>query len=163
MFSSPGHVFGGPGGDGSRFHVLRAKTSFWLYHGRQVPFSCFQLTDTFSTIRRALGPVCMFCVPGLVFGENEVVGYCFKFCAPGVVSRVIEGVVSHFQVLRSRTRFWRYRGNRVPFSRFARPDSFSVVSRASVPVFKFCAPGLIFGGTEGVRSRFHVLRPRTRI
>jgi hypothetical protein len=28
-------------------------------------------------------------------------------------------------------------------------------------VFMFCASELIFGGTEGVESRFHVLRSRT--
>jgi hypothetical protein len=27
--------------------------------------------------------------------------------------------------------------------------------------FMFCDPGLVFGGTKGVRSRFHVLRSRT--
>jgi hypothetical protein len=35
------------------------------------------------------------------------------------------------------------------------------VPRASGPVFIFCAPELIFDGTEGVRSRFYVLRFRT--
>jgi hypothetical protein len=29
------------------------------------------------------------------------------------------------------------------------------------PVFMFCAPELVFGGTEGVGSCFHVLRSRT--
>jgi hypothetical protein len=32
----------------------------------------------------------------------------------------------------------------------------------SSPVFKFCAPGLIFGGTIGTGCSFHVLRSRTR-
>jgi hypothetical protein len=41
----------------------------------------------------------MFCTPGLVFGDNE-------------------GVESRFQVLRTRTRFLRYRGRQVPFSCF---------------------------------------------
>jgi hypothetical protein len=50
----------------------------------------------------------------------------------------------------------------VPFSCFARPYSFSAVPRASGPVIMFCPPGLIFGGTECVESRFHVLRSRTR-
>jgi hypothetical protein len=44
----------------------------------------------------------------------------------------------------------------VPFSCFVRPDSFSTVPGALGPVFMFCAPGLMFGGTEGVESRFHV-------
>jgi hypothetical protein len=37
-----------------------------------------------------------------------------------------------------------------------------MVPRASDPVFKFCAPGLVFGGTKSVGSRFHVLRSRIR-
>jgi hypothetical protein len=61
MFCSTGHIFGSPEGDGSRFHVLRARTSFWRYRGRQVLFSCFALPDTFSTVRRASGPVFMLC------------------------------------------------------------------------------------------------------
>jgi hypothetical protein len=102
------------------------------------------------------GPVFMFCTPGLIFGGTE-------------------GIWSRFHVLQSRTRirryrghrvpyrthFWLYRGRRVPFSCFSRPDSFSVVPRASGPVFMFCAPGLIFDGIEGVRSRFQVLRSQT--
>jgi hypothetical protein len=90
----------------------------------------------------ASGPVFIFCAPELVFGGTE-------------------GVESLFNVLRSRTRFWRCRARRVPFSCFALPDSFSVVSWASSPVFMFCATRLIFDGTEGVRSFFHVLRSRT--
>jgi hypothetical protein len=86
------------------------------------------------------------------------------FCASGLVFGGTEGVRSRFHVLRSRTHFQRYRGRRVPFSCFARPDSFSAVPRASYPFFMFCAPGLVFGGTEGVGSRFHILRslPRSR-
>jgi hypothetical protein len=38
----------------------------------------------------------------------------------------------------------------------------SVVLRASGLVFMFCAPGLVFGSSEGVRSCFYVLRPWTR-
>jgi hypothetical protein len=67
-----------------------------------------------------------------------------------------------FSCLRSRTHFRRYRGCRVPFSCFALPDSFSAIPRASGPAFMFCALGLIFGGTGGVRTLFHVLRSRTR-
>jgi hypothetical protein len=85
----------------------------------------------------------MFCAPGLVFGGAEVVG-------------------ARFHVLRARTRFRLYRGRRVRFSCFAHPDSFSAVPRASRPLFMFCAPGLIFDGTKGVRSRFHILRSLTR-
>jgi hypothetical protein len=39
-------------------------------------------------------------------------------------------------------------------------DSFSAVTRAPSPVFMFYVPGLIFGGTEGAVSTFHLLRPR---
>jgi hypothetical protein len=71
------------------------------------------------------------------------------FCAPGLIFGGIEGVQSHFHVLRSQTCF-------------VRPDSFSAVTRATGPVFLFCASRLILGGTEGVESRFHVLRSLTR-
>jgi hypothetical protein len=57
--------------------------------------------------------------------------------------------------------FWRYRGRRLSFSCFVLPNSFSAVPRASGLFFKFCAPWLIFDGTYGVVSRFHVLHART--
>jgi hypothetical protein len=125
----------------SRFHVLHARTRFRRYRGRQVPFSCFAFSDSFSAVARALGPFYMFCAHGLIFGGSE-------------------GVVSLFHVLRSRARFRQYRGCRVPFSCFARPESFSTVPRASGVVFMFCAPGIVFGGDKCVGSRFHVLRSR---
>jgi hypothetical protein len=135
-------VFGGTECVGSRFHVLRSQTRFRRYRGRRVPFSCFALPDSFSAVPRASGPVFMFCAPGLIFGGTERVG-------------------SRFHVLRSRTRFRRYRGRRVPFCCFALPNPFLAVPRASGPVFMFYAPGRIFGGTEGIPSRFHVLRSQT--
>jgi hypothetical protein len=67
-----------------------------------------------------------------------------------------KGDGSRFQVLRDWTHFQRYRQRRVLFYFFARPDSFSVVSRASGPVFRFCASRLIFGGNEGAGYSFHV-------
>jgi hypothetical protein len=143
MFCASGLVFGGMEGVGSCFHVLRSQTRFRWYPGRRLPFSCFTLPYSFSVVPTASGPVFMFCSPGLIFGESE-------------------GVGSHFHVLRNRTHYWRYRGRRVPFSCFVLPDSFSAVPRASGPVFMFCAPGLVFGDTEGVGSRFHVLRSLTR-
>jgi hypothetical protein len=85
------------------------------------------------------------------------------FCEPGLIFGGTNGVGSHFHVLRSRARFRRYRGRRVPFSCFVRTTSFSAAPRASGPVFMFRAHGLIFGGTEGVGSRFPVLRTRTRL
>jgi hypothetical protein len=117
-------VFGGTEGVSSRFHFLRSRTLFRRYRRRPIPFSCFSLPDSFSAVPRASGPFFTFGAPGLVFGGTA-------------------GVVSRLHVLRSRTHFRQYRGRRVPFSCFARPDSFSAVPRVSGPVFFFCAPGLI--------------------
>jgi hypothetical protein len=143
MFCAPGLIFDGSEGVGSCFHVLRSRTHFRRFRGRRVYFSCFALPYTFSAIRRASGPVFMFCAPGLVFVGTD-------------------GVRCRFNVLRSRTRFRRCGGRRVPFLCFALPDSFSAVPRASAPVFMFCVPVLVLGDTDGVRSRFHVVRSRTR-
>jgi hypothetical protein len=143
IFCALGLVSGGTEGIRSRFHILRSRTRFRRSQGRRVSFSCFALLDLFSAVRRASILIFMFCAPGLVFG-------------------VTEGVGSRFHILRSQTHFRRYRGRRVPFSSFARPDSFSAVSRALGLVLIFCAPELILGGTEGVGSRFHVLRARTK-
>jgi hypothetical protein len=140
-FSSPGHVFDGTEGVGSRFHVLRARTHFGgtrcvgcsflvlcaqtrfrRYRGRRASFSCLALPESFSCFGHR--------VPFLCFPRPDS--------------------------------FWRYRVRRVPFSCFVRPDSFSAVKRVSGPVFMFCAPGIVFGGTEGVGSRFFVFRSRTR-
>jgi hypothetical protein len=106
-------------------------------------FHVFALPDMFSAVLRASGPIIMFCVSELVFG--------------GTV-----GVGSRFHVLRYQTHFRRYRGRRVLFSCFALPNSFSTVPTASGTALMFCATRLVFGGTEGVGSRFHVLRSRTR-
>jgi hypothetical protein len=115
---------------------------FGQNQGRRAQFSCFTPPNSFSAVPRASALVFMFCDVGLIFGGTE-------------------GVRSHFPVLRSRTRFWLYRGRRVPFSYFALSDPFWAVPSATGPVFMFCAPGLILGATEGVVSRFQVLRPRT--
>jgi hypothetical protein len=128
MFCAPGHIFGGIVAVGSRFHVLHSRTRFRRYRGRWVPFSCFALPDSFSTLVRTLGPVSIFCAPGHVFGCTE-------------------GVGARFIVLRSRTIFGRYRGRRGSFSSFALPNTFLAVPRALGPVFKFCLPGLVFDGT----------------
>jgi hypothetical protein len=143
MLCAPGLVFDGTEGVGSRFHVLRAQTHFWRYRGRQVPFSYFARSNSFSAVPSALGPIFMFCAPGLVFG--------------GTV-----GVGSRFNILHARTQFRRYRGRHVPFSYFARSNSFLAVFSASGPYLMFCAPVLVFSGTEGVGSRYHVLLSRTR-
>jgi hypothetical protein len=141
-FCAPGLVFGGTEGVGTRFYVLRARTRFRRYRGRRLPFSYFARPDSFSTIPMTSSPIFMFCVPELVFGGTESVG-------------------SRFHVLRARTHFRRYGGRRVPFSCFARLDSFPAIPRALAPVFKFYVPGLIFSSTEVVGYRFQVLRSRT--
>jgi hypothetical protein len=142
MFCALEFVFGGTEGVGSHFHVLRPRARFRRYRGRRVPLSCFALPDSLLAVPSASGPVFMFCATRVIFGSTE-------------------GVDSSFHVLRSRYRFWRYRGRRFPFKCFALPDSFSAVLRASDLVFTFCASGLVFYNTEGVGSRFHVLRSRT--
>jgi hypothetical protein len=181
MFCVSGLIFGGSQGVGSRFHVLHARASFWRYRGHRVPFSCFARPDSFSALRRASGLVFVFFAPGLVFGDTEGVGsrfhvLCsrthfrryrgrqvpFSCFAPRLIFGSTEGVRFLFHVLRSQIRFRQYRERTIPFSSFASPDSFSAVPRASGPVYKFCAPGLVFGGTDGVGSRFHVLRALTR-
>jgi hypothetical protein len=135
-FCAPGLVFAGTKGVDSPFHVLSVGTRFRL------PFSCFARPVSVSAVPRVSDPVFLICAPGLIFGVNE-------------------GIGSRFHVLRARTRFQRYRGRRLPFSSFARPDTFSAVPWASSHVLKFCALELVFGGIEGVESRFHVLRART--
>jgi hypothetical protein len=139
MFCAREHFFGETKGVGSHFHVLRARARFRGYQGRLLPFSCFVLSDTFSTVSRASIPVFMFRAPELVFGG-------------------IEGVGSLFHVLHCQNHFRRYRGRQVSFSYLERPDSFATVPRLSSPVFKFCALGRVFDGTTGIESRIQVLR-----
>jgi hypothetical protein len=158
----PGLVFGGTEGVGSRIHDLRARTRFRRYRGRRVSFSCIALPDSFSAVPRSSCPVFLFCAPGLVFCSIGVIGSRFHVLCSRTYFRRYRGVGSRIHDLSARTRFRRYRGLRVPFSCFARPDSCSAVPRVSGPVFMYCAPGLVFGGTEGVVSRFHVLHSRTR-
>jgi hypothetical protein len=143
MFCAPEIVSGGAKCVGSRFHVFRSRTHFRRYRRRRFPLSCFALPNSFSLVPRASGPSFMFCASELIFGGTE-------------------GDWSRFLVLRSRNHFWRYRGRQVPFSWFRLPDSFLAVPRASGPVFMFCALGIVSGGTEGVKTLFHVLLSRTR-
>jgi hypothetical protein len=142
MFCAPGVVSRGTEGVGSCFHVLRSQTRFRRYRERRVQLLCFARPDLFSAEPRASAPIFMFCVPELVSHGTEGVGSCFH-------------------VLISRTRFRLYGWCRVPFLCFTRPHSFTTIPRASGLVFMFCTPGLIFGCTEGVGSRFHVLRAQT--
>jgi hypothetical protein len=161
MYCAPGLIFDGAEGVASCFHVLRSRTHFRRYRGRRLPFSCFALPDTFSAVPSASVHVFMFCAPTLFFGGSEGVVSHFHVLRAWTRFLRTEGVGSHFHVVRSRNLFPWFRGLRVPSSYFALPYSFSAVPRASGPVFMFCAPGLIFGGTRGVGSRFHVSRSRT--
>jgi hypothetical protein len=156
IFCAPGLVFGGTEVVWSRFHDLHPRSRFRQYRGRWVPFSCFVLHDSFSTVPSASDPIFMFCTPRLVFDGTEGDQSRLKvFCSRTYYRR------SRFHVLCSRTCFRRYRGRRVLFSCFALPVTISAVPRASDPIFMFCTPGLVFGVIEGVGSRFHVLLFRT--
>jgi hypothetical protein len=180
LFCAPENVFAGTEGVGSRFHVLRARAHFRRYRGRPVSISYFALSDSFSTVPRASCPIFMFCAPGLLFSASEGVRYLlqvlrswthflryrarrlsFSCFAPRLIFGGTEGVGSRFHALRARTRFRRKQGCWVPFSSFALLESFPAVPRASSPIFKLCVPGLGFGGTECIRSRFLVSRTRT--
>jgi hypothetical protein len=161
MFCTLRRIFGGTEGVGSRLNVLRVRTCFRRYLRCRVPFSCFARSDSFSTVSCASGPVFMFCAPVLVLRGTEAWNRVFMFCAPGLVFDGTKGIRSRFYVLRARTHFRLYRVRRVLFSCFALPDSFSAVPRASGPVSMFCVPRLVFCGTEGDGSRFHVLFSRT--
>jgi hypothetical protein len=156
-FCAPRLIFCGTKGAGSHFNVLRRGTHFQRDRGCWVPFSCFAPPSPFSSELSASGPVFMFCAPGLIFDGTEGVESRFNVCAPGIIFGSAKGVGSRC----AQTRFRRFRGCRVPFSCFARPNSFSAIPRASCPIFIFCDPVLIFGGTESVESRFHVFRSRT--
>jgi hypothetical protein len=140
-FSCSGLISDGTEGVEFGYHILRFRTRFRRYRGRRDPFSCLVRPNSFRTILRASGSIVMFCAPEIIFGGTEDVG-------------------SHFHISRARTRFQRYRGRRVPFSSFARPNSFPTVTTASCLFFIFRAPGLVFSGTEGVEFRFHVLCAR---
>jgi hypothetical protein len=162
MFFALGHVFCGAEGVRSRFHVLNSRTRFRRYRGRRVPSSCFACPDSFSAETRASTPVFMFCVPGIVFDGTEGSGSRFHVLRTRTHFRRFRGHWVTFSCLLSRERFRRYRWRQVSISCFALPDLFSTVPWASVPVFMFYVLGLIFGGTEGVMFRFHILRSRTR-
>jgi hypothetical protein len=162
MFCAPRLIFGGIEGVGFLFHVLLARTHFRRFRGRRVTFSRFALPDSFSAVPRASGPVFMFCASGLVFSGVECVGSLFHVLRSRTHFRRYRGRRVPFSGFARRTRFRWYRERRVPFSCFALPDSFSAVPRTSGPVLMFCATGLVFDSTEGVGSRLHVMRTRTR-
>jgi hypothetical protein len=137
IFCAPGLIFGGSEVFGSRFYVLRCRSHFCRYRARRVEFSCFALPDSFSTVARVSVPFSYFALPDSFSAVARASGPVFMFCAPELMFCVTEGVGTNFHVLNSRTRFRRYRGRRVPFSRFTSPNSFSAVSRASSLDFMF--------------------------
>jgi hypothetical protein len=137
-----GLIFGVNEGVGSRFHVLRAPARFRLNGGVGSHFDILRSRSLFRRYRGRRVLLFMFCAPGLIFGGTE-------------------GVRSRFLTLRARNHFRRYQGRPISFSCFPHPDMFLAARRASGPVFMFRAPGIIFGGTEGVGSRFHVLHSLT--
>jgi hypothetical protein len=171
--------------------MLRSRMRFRQYRGRQTKFSCFTFPESFSTVPGRQVLFSCFALPNSIsggsvgswshFGQYRGRRVSFHilrtrthfrryrgcrvkiscFCAPGLILADNEGAGSHFNFLRYQTRFGRYRGRRVQISCFALPNSFSTVPMASGPVFMYCAPGLIFDGTEDVESSFHVLRSGT--
>jgi hypothetical protein len=161
MFGDSVLIFGGTEGDGSCFHFFRSRTRFRRYQGRQIPFSCFALPESFSTVPRAIGVVFMFFAPGLVLGGTEGIRSRFHVLRSQNHLRRFDGVGSRFNVLRSWTHLGQYRGRQFLFSCFVLPDSFWALPRAPGLVFMFCAPELVLGRTEVVGSRFHVLLSRT--
>jgi hypothetical protein len=114
-------MFCGTEGSGSHFHVLRSQISFRRYRGRKVLFSCLALLDSFWPVPRAQGLVFLSCAHRFIFDGTK-------------------GVECRFHVLRSRTRFGRYRGGQVQFSCFALPDSISSVLRRQVLFSLFALP-----------------------
>jgi hypothetical protein len=145
MFCAPELIFGGTEGIPSCCPLSDMFLAVPRASGPVITFCAPVLI--FSSVRRVSGPVFMFSTPEHVFGGSEGVGPVFMYCAPVLIFGGTEGVGNHFHILCSRTRFRRYRGCRLSFSCFALPESFSAVPRVSVPVFMFCASGLIFGGT----------------
>jgi hypothetical protein len=99
MFNALELVFCGFEGVGFRFHVLRSLTCFRRCEGCRVPFPSFALSDSFSAIPRASGPVFMFCAPGLVFGGSEGVGSRFIILRPLLVLDGTDDVRSRFHVM----------------------------------------------------------------
>jgi hypothetical protein len=148
MFCAPKLISDGTEGLGSHFHVLRSRTHFRRHEGRQVPFSCFALPNSFSTVPRRRLSFSYFALPDTFSAVLRASILIFLFCATGLIFGCTEGAGSCFNVLRYRTRFSWYRGHQAPFSWFVLPNSFLTEPSASGPVFMFYAPGLIFGGTE---------------
>jgi hypothetical protein len=146
-------------GVGSSIHVLHSLTRFRRYLGRRVQFSCSMLPDPFSTVLGRWVLFTCFALPDPISVAPRASFPVLMVCASRAVFDVADSVGSSYHVLRSRTRFRRCRVRQVQFSCFALPYSFSTVSRASGPVFIFCAPRPDLDGTEGVTSSFMFYAP----
>jgi hypothetical protein len=163
---------------------LRSRTHFRRCGGCQVPFCCFARPDSFSAVPRWSGPVflvLMFFRSRTCFWRYGGCRVSFSYFVLPDMFSAVPSVGSHFLILRSWTHFRPCQVRWVTFSCFASPDSFLVVPRrrvsflcffllpdssspvprASGAIFRFCAPELVFGGTEGVGCHYHVLRART--
>jgi hypothetical protein len=103
----------------------------------------------------------MFYAPGFISDGIEGAGLVIVFCVSRLIFGGIEGVGSSFYVLRSKTHFGRYVGRRVQFLCFWLPGPYSEVPRVSGPIYMFCAPRIIFNGTDGIGSSFHGVHSRT--
>jgi hypothetical protein len=131
MFSATELFFGGIEGIRSCFHVLRLRAHFRRYRGRRVSITFFALPNSFSTVPRTSGLVCMFYALKIFFDGTR---------SPGLVLFGTEGVRSSFNVLHSWSHFPLFQGRSVPFLCFTLPNSFSAVPWASGLDFKFCTP-----------------------
>jgi hypothetical protein len=140
IFRAPEPVLGGTKGPGSSFHDLRSRTHFRQYRGRRVPFLCFLLLYSFSTVPLASRPLFMFVLRDSIWAVPRASHPEFMFCAPELIFGGTEVIRSHFLILRSWSHFRRYRQRRVPFSFFALTFLFSTVpSLLGSPI---CCPKL---------------------
>jgi hypothetical protein len=118
MFCNPRLIFVRTASIGSRFHVLRFRIRFQRYRGRQVPFSCFALLDSFSVVPRTSGPVFIFCTPQIHFRRYRERPVTFSCFAPPDIFSAVSSASGHVFI-------------------FCKPRLVSAVLRATGPVFKF--------------------------
>jgi hypothetical protein len=160
MFCAHGPSLGGNECVGSSFHVLRPRTRFQRYQGRQVSSLCFLFSDSFLAVTRASGLVFLFYASGLIFGGTKGVRSCCLVLRSHTHFRRNRGHRVPLSYFTLRNSFGRYLGRWVLFSYFALPysffqryygcwilfscftlqDSFWAVQWAASPVFMFCAP-----------------------
>jgi hypothetical protein len=123
----------------------------------------------------------MFCAPGLIFGSSQGVESRFPILRSRTHFRRYRGRLVPFScfacpdsfsaVRRASRTVFLFCAPEIVFAvlwvsgtifLFCAPRIVFAVPRASGPVFMFCAHFIVLGGTEGVGSRFHVLRYRNR-